>query len=592
MKARVRYGVPMLGLAVLLLAMAWASHRDPFKRLNISLKTQADMKIEAIAVLPKPMAKYATVIYMHPHGETLLTTGKTLRQFAELGMAAVGMEYDENKQALFDDQFRVLQDYIAHQPWAQSNATAWVGFSQGAQMTLRFMCAHPDHQPQLLVRISGGWVQKLDSRLNTKNPDQSGFIHCPVLLVHADNDEVFPVADAFRLVDLLKAGGAPVDLQVIRGYDHAYRPDLSVIFRLVGEYCRSHLPLTDYTAEIRGSNLSQPERDQFNLQMQRSGLHRRELWRAITSSSEQERHALVAKIGALQDYDLTHLNARDLKNMVYGNWVAERRSVADWHWQQFWRWSCYVVPAIFAAGNLVLLWRWWKIVSRRLRRPPAMEPGPGLGTLFIHSLGWLVGTVTILIAAIHLGLPRFPVSDNTISLVQSFLVESRLQEEFHYILGLPTSRGERLGTLLDHLNLADLQRHQFYAALDESSYQSYVLSPIITELPLDEPEWRRTLWENFYPRIKQELDPMSAAAIVVRFLRERVGIDPAYGFQVGVETIWTEQMTDKNGFDRIYVASLRSVGIAARLNNNGQAELLANNRWQPAPKPLIERFEP
>jgi hypothetical protein len=80
---------------------------------------------------------------------------------------------------------------------------------------------------------------------------------------------------------------------------------------------------------------------------------------------------------------------------------------------------------------------------------------------------------------------------------------------------------------------------------------------------------------------------MAAAQVVVRFLRERVGISSDYPYRVGVETIWTQGMTDEAGFDRIYVAALRSVGIAARLNDRKQTELLSDGKWQPAPRPLI-----
>jgi hypothetical protein len=106
-------------------------------------------------------------------------------------------------------------------------------------------------------------------------------------------------------------------------------------------------------------------------------------------------------------------------------------------------------------------------------------------------------------------------------------------------------------------------------------------------LPLSELDWRRTLWENFYPRVRREHDPAVAAQVVVRFLRERVGIDPAYSYRVGVETIWTQQMTDEIGFDRIYVAALRSVGIAARLNAGQRAELWTGLAWQEAPRPIV-----
>jgi hypothetical protein len=140
---------------------------------------------------------------------------------------------------------------------------------------------------------------------------------------------------------------------------------------------------------------------------------------------------------------------------------------------------------------------------------------------------------------------------------------------------------------LQHVELANLQRSQFYMDLEPAIFQQFVLSPIVDWLPLAELDWRRTLWENFYPRVRRENEPLAAAQIVVRFLRERVGISPDYPYRVGAETIWTQGMTDEAGFERVYVAALRSVGIAARLNGNKQAELFADGQWQLAPRPLI-----
>ena len=78
-----------------------------------------------------------------------------------------------------------------------------------------------------------------------------------------------------------------------------------------------------------------------------------------------------------------------------------------------------------------------------------------------------------------------------------------------------------------------------------------------------------------------------AARIVARCLRQRVGISPNYPHRVGVETIWTQGMTDEAGFEWVYVAALRSVGIAARLGDRRQTEILAEGKWQLAPRPLV-----
>lgn len=50
-----------------------------------------------------------------------------------------------------------------------------------------------------------------------------------------------------------------------------------------------------------------------------------------------------------------------------------------------------------------------------------------------------------------------------------------------------------------------------------------------------------------------------------------------------VSEIWLRQITDEAGFQVIYVAALRSVGVPARLDANGRAEFYDGGKWQVAP---------
>ena len=250
----------------------------------------------------------------------------------------------------------------------------------------------------------------------------------------------------------------------------------------------------------------------------------------------------------------------------------------------YWDWWAYWLPVVVLAGNLLLASRWWRLFrpakSREARiytRPELMLRGAAI------FLAWCAAVLT----AIHLFLPRMAVSDFTLSVADAFLLQEEWSKDFDFVVGNSVSGGKRLGAFLDHASLASLQRHHFYQDLDESFYQQFVLSPVVDRLPLSELDWRRTLWENFYPRVRHEHDPALAAQTVVRYLRERVGIDPSYSYRVGVETIWTQQMTDEIGFERVYVAALRSVGIAARLNERHRAELWAGNAWHEGPLPII-----
>jgi len=54
-----------------------------------------------------------------------------------------------------------------------------------------------------------------------------------------------------------------------------------------------------------------------------------------------------------------------------------------------------------------------------------------------------------------------------------------------------------------------------------------------------------------------------------------------------VSDIWLRQITDESGFEIIYVAALRSVGIPARLYANRYAEIWDGNKWQTAPEPSV-----
>jgi dienelactone hydrolase len=126
-------------------------------------------------VLPKTVAgPLPVVVYLHGSGGSLLGDGNELRQIAEMGLAAVGMEYEEKTESRkqkaeietpstgglrertedgFDAQFSALLDYLRRQPWADTNRMAWIGFSLGAQRSLSFALRHPDLQPKLLVRL-------------------------------------------------------------------------------------------------------------------------------------------------------------------------------------------------------------------------------------------------------------------------------------------------------------------------------------------------------------------------------------------------------------------------------------------------------
>lgn len=118
-------------------------------------------------------------------------------------------------------------------------------------------------------------------------------------------------------------------------------------------------------------------------------------------------------------------------------------------------------------------------------------------------------------------------------------------------------------------------------------YQDFVLSPVIAGDTNEQLDWRRPLWEEFYLRTRHESSPEDAAKIVMKHLRERVTIATLPNPPQDVPDIWLRQTTDEPGFEIIYVAALRSVGVPARLDSNNHAEFWDGNKWQTAPAPSV-----
>ena len=84
--------------------------------------------------------------------------------------------------------------------------------------------------------------------------------------------------------------------------------------------------------------------------------------------------------------------------------------------------------------------------------------------------------------------------------------------------------------------------------------------------------------EYFYPAIREENDPAAAAQIILNLFRGRVSI--VGDAPLSIENMWQQQKADEKGFESLKVAAFRSVGIPARLNDNNQAELLVDGKWQ------------
>ncbi len=508
---RGRHGLLLFAVALILSTLFWAKAQDQFKRVDFNLKTAAGESVVGIAVLPKSKAPSGTVVYLHGSGGSLMRSGNHLRQFAGMGLAGVGIEYNQTNRNAFDEEFSALNQFLLMQRWSKPDATAWVGYSLGANYGLSYALRHPDSQPHFLVCLSGGWSKEIEPRTTSLKENRTTLrepsnklrllhLRCATLLIQGENDEIYLKEKAERLVGFLRTNGTPVNLKTIPGQNHSFGDDHALMFRLIAESCKTALaprePLVPFSQNNIVSHLSY--------------------------------FVPVFLLGA----GLLCLNF--LANVSIGKGSNLRRTALD------------------------KLLRW---------------------------LAWSLAMLAIGELAFRLVLPQFSISKTTLKVARNHLVSPHHQGEFALLSSNLALVGRPLKELLTHAQLANYNRSLVNWQIEDHIYNEFVLSPEIGLESRSDGNWRKPLWENIYPRIRKEKEPVSAARVIVRFLRERVTVVLANPDSTGISADWAAGMTDAAGFERIYIAALRSVGIGAKLNAVGQVELWTGDKWIAAPRP-------
>jgi len=113
--------------------------------------------------------------------------------------------------------------------------------------------------------------------------------------------------------------------------------------------------------------------------------------------------------------------------------------------------------------------------------------------------------------------------------------------------------------------------------LHNSIYRQFVLEPSIDPQRDGQLNWRQSMWEHFYPRIRKQTDAASAAEIIVEYLRKQITF--VSDAPLTIDEMWKKKEADAKGFDALQVAAFRSVGIPSRLNGEGQTEIFEGGDW-------------
>lgn len=567
-------------LTLFLSALFWAKARDPFHREWLSLKTADGARFSAVVVMPDRGGPFPVVVWCHGAGGSAEGSGKTLRQFASLGLASVGFEFDQTNQAGFDAQFEAVLAAV-EKKWATTKHTehtkavtdgfqfstanppagtslnegvsanrkseivnhklalAWVGHSLGAQRQLSFLVRHPEWRPVALVRLNGGLVEEV--RVKAESEKREGGNGGSLTTNHTERTKV--------------------------GTEGL------------------HSPAKHFSADVPPPN---PQPASFNLQPA-TGLALR-AWLAHGENDEvfpaADARAVAAALRAMgadvrmdifpgrghnfgEDQCLLVRRAAEFCARELGATRIVPDNVRSAH-------EVYWLPVVLlglvrclGGGRAGRWWRSWRASAGWLR-------GSAVGVAVLAGLA----------SALHLLLPLCRADDLTIRVARSRCVRPEQRADFDWLMRQPGMAQHRLRDALEHLQLATIQRDRFSAGISEREWREYVLSPLIAGTEEDI-AWRRELWETFAPRVRRETELMAAVEIVMRELRLRVL--PVRGVsETGPPSeVWRRGQGDATGYERLAVAALRATGVPARLNQDGAGEVLAQGRWQTLPRPQI-----
>jgi hypothetical protein len=203
--------------------------------------------------------------------------------------------------------------------------------------------------------------------------------------------------------------------------------------------------------------------------------------------------------------------------------------------------------------------------------------------LWLKWVAGLVAGLALIQTIVLVGTPFLPVSRATLAIARRWLVPPRAVGDWDLLVAETAALpGMKLRVLLQHASLANYNRQIIDWQLDEEIYREYVLTPTIDRQHDGQLAWRRPLWEFFYPPIRHQNDLQAADEIVMKFLRNRITIVPKG--PASIQEMWKQQKADAKGFEALKVAAFRAVGIPARLNEKGEAELFANGKWRPGPE--------
>ena len=299
------------------------ANTNELDRKEFRLKTKGGIQFEMTVTRPRYTARYATVILIRDCKRPIDARDPINVQMPDLGLAIVELDHPELIGLDLGEQLELVHNWLEQQSWHQRGAVAWISFQGSFKPVFESLLTRPEIQPKLFVQLGEGWSPKATEVLSAFRHRLSAVTHCGFLVVCGQTSQNLAAQEVAQTVNCFQTNGLSVAFSTF-DEPRDFGEDQCAAVRFVLQYCGKYLPMSDYTTAFDSPKLTGAEADRFNLAVARAGRRRGELLQIVASAHEPERRTFMVVLGNLEDYDLAHLAAAHLKDIVYTAWRARR----------------------------------------------------------------------------------------------------------------------------------------------------------------------------------------------------------------------------------------------------------------------------
>jgi carboxymethylenebutenolidase len=126
------------------------------------------------------------------------------------GLQTIARHYPAWMKTLWD-----AVSFVARQPEVDPEHIALLGFSLGAYLAVS--AAAIDSRVQAVVEFFGGLPKEMKLFMRRL---------CPMLILHGEQDQTVPVAEAYHLQQLLEKKQIPYEIQIYPGVGHGFSGEI------------------------------------------------------------------------------------------------------------------------------------------------------------------------------------------------------------------------------------------------------------------------------------------------------------------------------------------------------------------------------